>query len=494
MAYEVLPPTDNATASKVRAQMHAQARRRMLNGIPGFISWLILLLLGISVLLIPIIIFNIAVAVTAYAALSMTVAAAAAVAAYRRIRKWERIDWTTDGGEVVRHVILIPSYSEPIPVLQATLRRLAESRIAREQVIVVLAMEESDDLARSTAAKLQREFASAFLHVLTTLHPKGLPDEVKGKSANLAWAARASMVELGELGIALDRVVITVADADSLLHPAYLECVNYKFLTSPRRHETFWQAPVFYHNNIETTSPLFEPMHSYSSALQAAFLGQGLAYSTYSISARLAHKLGWWDVNVIAEDQHMFIKAYVKQQGNLVLDPVYLPISACVVTGASFWQTCVNRFQQTIRHAWGAEEVGYAFDQVLFSEKMPILRGIQLLARVLFDHVVAIAVPVTTFVLLPLMLIAQPEVRQMTPQITLIGVAYVVTILTSMIFWRIDVRLRPPQSRRRPSLLIGLSFFAQPLIMLLLVTLPALIAQTRLLFGSRPLDYQVAPK
>ena len=42
--------------------------------------------------------------------------------------------------------------------------------------------------------------------------------------------------------------------------------------------------------------------------------------------------------------------------------------------------------------------------------------------------------------------------------------------------------------------MIVLSFFAQPLIMLLLVTLPALIAQTRLLFGSRPLDYQVAPK
>ncbi len=494
MAYEVLPPTDNATATQVRAQIQAQARRRMLNGIPGFISWLILLLLGVSVLVVPTVIFNLAVSVTVYAALSMAVAAAAAVSAYRRIRKWERIDWSTEGGEVVRHVILIPSYHEPIPILQATLSRLAESRLAREQVIVVLAMEEGDNLARSTAAQLQREFAARFLHVLITVHPKGLPDEIKGKSANLAWAARASMVELGKLGIALDRVVITVADADSLLHPAYLECVNYKFLTSPRRHETFWQAPVFYHNNIEQVSPLFEPMHSYSSALQAAFLGQGLAYSTYSISARLAHKLDWWDVDVIAEDQHMFIKAYVKQQGSLVLDPVYLPISACVVTGKSFWQTCVNRFQQTIRHAWGAEEVGYAFDQVLFSEKLPPLRGFQLLARVLLDHVVAVAVPVTTFVLLPLMLITQPDVRGATPQIALVGVSYVVTILASLIFWRIDVRLRPQRSQRRASLLIGLSFIAQPLIMLLLVTLPALIAQTRLLFGSRPLDYQVAPK
>ncbi len=490
MAFEIFPPTDQTTTTQVRAQV----RRRILNGIPGFISWLILIALAISVFITPQMVFNIAVSVTVYTAFSMIIAVAAALAAYRRIRKWEHMDWSTEGGDVVRHLILIPSYHEPIPVMQATLRRLAASAIARNQVIVVLAMEASDSAASTTAAQLQHEFASSFLHILTTFHPQGLPDEIKGKSANLAWAVRASAEELCNMGIPLDRVVITVADADSLLHRAYLECINYKFLTSPRRHDTIWQAPIFYHNNLEAVSPLFEPMHSYSSALQAAFLGQGLAYSTYSLSARLARKLDWWDVNVIAEDQHMFIKGYVKQHGGLLLDPVYLPVSACVVTGATFWQTCVNRFQQTIRHAWGAEEVGYAFDQVLFREKLPPLRGFQLLTRVLLDHVVAIAVPVTSFVLLPLLILVQPPEWLATPQAALVVAAYAVIMLTSVIFWRIDVRLRPISSPRQWSLLVLLSFFAQPLVMLLLVTLPALIAQTRLLFDSRPLDYQVAPK
>ncbi len=489
MTFEVFPPTGKARA--------AQTRRRMLNGIPGFISWLILLLLLFSSRLMPWMIFNLGVTVTIYAAFSMVIAAAAALIGYRRIHKWEQTDWSNPLNPPVRHLVIIPNYREPLNVLRTTLRRLAESQIASKQVIVVLAMEESDDQARSTAAQLQAEFAACFQRLITTIHPKGLPNEVRGKSANLAWAARRSTEELSSAGYDLAQCVITVADADSLLHPRYLECVTYQFVTSSRREETIWQAPIFYHNNLEAVSPLFEPMHSYSSALQLAFLGQGLAFSTYSMSARLAAKLGWWDVNVIAEDQHMFIKGYIRQRGNLMLDPIYLPVSACVVTGHGFWNTCLNRYQQTVRHAWGAEEVGYAFDQVLFEAKMPPLRAVQLLARVLIDHVLAIAIPALTLILVPLLFLLQPEIAHQAltmPQLPLLLLSYLVMLVTSVVFWRIDVRLRPHPPKARAALVTALSFVLQPIMLLLLVALPALVAQTRLLLGTRPLAYQVAPK
>lgn len=489
MTFEVFPPTGKARA--------AQTRRRMLNGIPGFISWLILLLLLVSSLLAPWMIFNLGVTVTIYTAFSMVIAAAAALIGYHRIRKWEQTDWSHPSNPAVRHLVILPNYREPLNVLRTTLRRLAESTIASSQVIVVLAMEESDDQARSTAAQLQAEFAGCFERLLTTIHPKGLPNEIRGKSANLAWAARRSTEELACAGYDLDQCIITVADSDSLVHSRYLECLTYKFVTSTRREETIWQAPIFYHNNLDAVSPLFEPMHSYSSALQLAFLGQGLAFSTYSMSVRLAAKLGWWDVNVIAEDQHMFIKGYILQHGNLMLEPVYLPVSACVVTGHGFWNTCVNRYHQTIRHAWGAEEVGYAFDQVLFQTKIPPLRAFQLLTRVLIDHVLAIAIPALTLILVPLLFLLQPEIAQQArtmPQLPLLLLAYAVMLVTSVVFWRIDVRLRSHPAKPRATLITALSFILQPIMLLLLVALPALVAQTRLLIGTRPLAYQVAPK
>ena len=48
----------------------------------------------------------------------------------------------------VRHLVIIPTYKESVEKLRATLGKLAESEVAHEKLLVVLAMEEPDDATR----------------------------------------------------------------------------------------------------------------------------------------------------------------------------------------------------------------------------------------------------------------------------------------------------------------------------------------------------------
>lgn len=111
--------------------------------------------------------------------------------------------------EVV-HVSIIPSYKESVETLQDTLRVLASHRLAkstydvrrlrttRERPSVVaylaqifLAMEERDPHAIRVAEALVSQFRLSFLDIQYCAHPSDIAGESQGKSANVAWAARA---------------------------------------------------------------------------------------------------------------------------------------------------------------------------------------------------------------------------------------------------------------------------------------------------------------
>ncbi len=456
----------------------------------------------IGVIAAPITLLTVTLIVSTLTALNLLIAAGVGWRMMRRVQVWAQIDWGARAAahakhERLRHVVVLPNYREPLAILERTLTRLAEVPCAREQVIIVLAMEGADHDAETTAAALRWRFESAFARIITTMHPPNLPGEIRGKSANLAWAVRQAVELLTADGHALDDLILTTADADSLLHPRYLEALSALYLEHMDRFRAFWQPPIFYHGNLDMVHPLLEPMHAYSSVLQLAFLGQGFAFSTYSLSARLAVEIGYWDAGVIADEQHTFLKAFVHLGGNFRLEPVYLPVAARVVTGRGLFETLINRYRQTIRHAWGAEEVGFAYDRLLFNaHSVPTIKMLALLARIIIDHMLAVGIPLLTVIALPALLIAHPMVwTTHLPQIAALFMVLTMCLLISARLWQIDVCLRPGERRIDAGALAHvISIIALPLIMVLLVTLPALVAHTRLLIGTRPLTFRVSPK
>jgi cellulose synthase/poly-beta-1,6-N-acetylglucosamine synthase-like glycosyltransferase len=125
---------------------------------------------------------------------------------YWRLHQAQRTDWVAaaaslDGFDKVQHLVIVPTYGESEEIVADTLHYLTEQDVPRDRVSVVLAFEQRDPLAPARAERLSARFAPLFQHFLVTFHPDQ-PGEVRGKSANLTWAARQVEVALIQTGTA----------------------------------------------------------------------------------------------------------------------------------------------------------------------------------------------------------------------------------------------------------------------------------------------------
>jgi hypothetical protein len=324
------------------------------------------------------------------------------------------------------------------------------------------------------------------------------------KSANLAWAARwAKRTLVDEMGYNPNHLVVTSMDADTLWHPRYFESLTVLFATDSHRHTTFWQAPIRYHGNVWTINPLMRILHAYSSAWELAYLSapwwRAMPMSSYSISLRLLENAGYWDPDVIADEWHMYIKAYFQREGDIRLSPVFLPFYANATVGIGLFRALKERYLQTLRHAWGAKEIGYTITLMNDNPQIPFNHRFSLLLRVAHDNVLAGAGWIVMTLGAQLPMLFHPAFVQTNLDagpFLLLQVSLVLISVLSMIFWGLDLRLRPARSspwtrRERLYELVSLPLLA--VLTLVCVALPVLHAQTRLMLG-KPLQFRVSTK
>ncbi|MEP7292014.1 MAG: hypothetical protein ABI835_09530, partial [Chloroflexota bacterium] len=341
---------------------------RALDGIPGCLTWLALLLSVIGAVAFPRTMLLFAIAVVLYSSFRFLLTGIAAVIGLRTIRRWEKIDWFDHyvktappdalAWDEVMHVVIIPNYKEPKHVLIKSLENLALQPDARHRMTIVLAMEAAEDGCIEKAEDLRREFAGRFKHLYHTVHPRGLPSEMQCKSANEAWAARWIRRRLvDELGYNMDHILVTTMDADTLWHPRFFDALTYLFATNPNRLMRFWQGQIRYHSNVWEISPPLRLLNAYSTAIELGYLGGSwwtmMPMSSYSLSLRLLDSSGYWDADVIADEWHMFVKAFFARNGEVEVERVFLPFLAQATTGDSISEIVRSRYLQTLRHAWG---------------------------------------------------------------------------------------------------------------------------------------------
>merc|ERR1719401_986978 len=85
-----------------------------------------------------------------------------------------------------------------------------------------------------------------------------------------------------------------------------------------------------------------------------------MPYSTYSLSLNLARRVGGWDPDWIAEDNHMGIKCFLFTMGQVRTYPLLLPTVNYTPEDERSWLgTVVARWQQARRHALGLSDVSY---------------------------------------------------------------------------------------------------------------------------------------
>jgi len=439
-----------------------------------------------------------------------------AMKGYRLIKKHRKTDWhakfleaKAEGRapfewEDVRHIVIIPNYTEGIDKLRMGLDSIAASPIA-SQVIAVLAMEEREgEEGRQKASILIPEYEGRIGRVMAAFHPYGLPGEIVGKSSNENWAARRAKEQLIDIeGGDLDCYTVTSCDVDTVFDPNHFPSLSYHFATSPNRYRRFWQGPIFYYNNIwHIPAPLRLP-HAMSGMVQLgrlsrSFLRMVFPQSTYTLSLRMANEVGYWDPDVIPEDWHMFLKCYYNLGGKVEVETLYSPIYMDGIRSKNYFKTFYSYYDQARRHAWGATDIPYAVSQALDHPEIPLFQRIRRIASVTETHLLwttqwfLVTVGRTfPYVLVGLGLAEFPAWFRPVDYWLLVpcgGTLFLMLIL--------DFKMRPKRPKEwRPFMypVQYVQYFAMAVITFLSGTLPGLDAQQRLARGKR-LEYRVTEK
>lgn len=294
-----------------------------------------------------------------------------------QIRRWRGVNWQAKycawlpahpeaaAWNWPRHLVIIPNYRETEGGLARTLESLARQPNA-SQLVVVLAMEAREGACRAKAARLLMRYRLRFGEMFATYHPASIPGETAGKGSNEAWAAREAYVRLivnGEQD--LDRFTVTSCDADAVFHERHFEALNYLFLTAKERYRTFWQPTIFNSNNIwDIPAPLRIPDGlSGINRLSNLVMPGSVRFPTscYSLSWRMLNEVDYWDEEVIPEDWHLYLKCSFILGDSVNVQPIFLPLgNDCVLTDG-YWKTMRAHYAQSVRHAWGASDIPYAW-------------------------------------------------------------------------------------------------------------------------------------
>jgi hypothetical protein len=90
----------------------------------------------------------------------------------------------------------------------------------------------------------------------------------------------------------------------------------------------------------------------------------------------MLHDVGYWDEEVIPEDWHIYLKCRYALGSDVGVEPLLLPLGNDCVDAGGYTKTLRAHYAQTVRHAWGASDIGYAW-RAAFDRKSPIgrLRG-----------------------------------------------------------------------------------------------------------------------
>jgi len=320
--------------------------------------------------------------------------AVACVVGLRRMRVWQQTNWLASYCEWLpnhpaaekwdwpRHLVIIPNYKESEEGLARTLDSLAAQKNAA-QIVVVMAMEAREAEAHAKADALISRFRSRFAGMIPTFHPAGLPGETPGKGSNEAWGAREAFRRLIEDGRDdLARYTVTSCDADAVFHPDHFSALNYLFLTDGDRYRTFWQPTIFNSNNIWDIPAVLRIPDGLSgiNRLSNLLLPGSVKFPTscYSLSWQMLSEVDYWDEEVIPEDWHLYLKCSYTLGDRVKVQPILLPLgNDCVLTDGYF-KTLRAHYAQSVRHAWGASDIPYAW-RAARNPASPASRGRKLL-------------------------------------------------------------------------------------------------------------------
>jgi cellulose synthase/poly-beta-1,6-N-acetylglucosamine synthase-like glycosyltransferase len=482
---------------------------RLLEILPGLVSWNIILFPYWGIFVIPNVVAYFILTFNIYWFYQSFQIAISAIISHLRIQAAMQYNWLQDlatfpDWEKVHHVIIIPTYKEPLHILARTLNCLKNQTLSKKQMTIVLATEKKEPRQDriKKIKELKKSFGEIFANFFVTVHEL-VPGEIAGKSSNECYAAlwaKKKLVDKQKKDIRY--LVATSCDADHKYHPKHFAALTFKFLDDPGRYLRFWQAPIMYYNNIWELPAITRVPNTLGSIWNMAQLARRdrlINMSNYSLSFKLLDEVGYWDPDKIPEDWGIFFKSYYKKGGKIEVIPIYLPLHADAAQSSSLIKTLKTQYNQYMRWAWGVSDTPWIIKSYFLTPGVPFFDKTMRLIYVIWSHFMW---PVNWFVItvgltLPTLLnprFGKTTLGYMVPRLSSSVLTLALVFLIIMIIF--DNIYKPKRPKGFPlwrAVLIPFEFILMPITGFFFGALPGLDAHTRLMLGKY-IEYKVTEK
>ncbi len=420
---------------------------------------------------------------------------------WRKYKTDIRIDWSTKvkqekGYEDLYHLLVLPTYNEPIEVLRTSFQSYLEADYDKEKIIIVLSREErANEDYEAVKKQILDEFGDKFLHVEVTQHPDGIAGEMKGKGANAHWAGHVAKQVIDEKGIPYEQVVVSYFDIDTVVHEKYFASLSYLYLTHPNPTKTAFQPVVLYNNNI-WESPVVTRISAFGTTFwlmtDLARPDRLFTFSSHAMSLKTLVDVGFWQRDIVTDDSRIFLQAFIRYGGDFTVTPMYVPLSMDTVQADTYWRSFKNLYKQQRRWAYGTEHFPYMVWHFFVRDHgIPFKKKIKYLWNLTEGMYSWATVPIILLVLgrLPFWVapaeakataIAQssPFILELVLGLSMIG------IFVSATFGLLLLPPRPENQPRYKTFVMLAQWILLPITLIIWGAIPAVVAQTRLMFGK----------
>lgn len=411
----------------------------------------------------------------------------------------------TGGWQELYHLVILPMYHEPLSVVWESFSSLAKANYPLDRLIVVLATEERvGQSANRIAQAIGQEFGSRFFRFLVTVHPAHTAAEMAGKGSNETWAIKeAKKKVIDQLGLNYEKIIVSVFDIDTVIHPGFFGCLSWHFLTAEKPLRSSFQPIPLYVNNI-WEAPAFARIFAFSTTfwqmIQQSRPEQLVTFSSQSISFHALTEVGFWQVNVVSEDSRIFWQCLLRYDGDWRTVPMYFPVNMDANVAPTFWQTLKNQYRQIRRWHYGVENNPYFQFGFLKNKKISHRKKWYFNWTMIEKTHSSATNPIIIFLLgwLPVFVggpdfnrtvlsLNLPRLTSGIMQIAMIG------LVSSAIVSIMLLPPKPPQYGRLKWLWMALQWILFPINFIFFGALPAIDAQTRLML-KKYLGFWVTPK
>lgn len=474
---------------------------RFLEIIPGLLSWATLIgafllsWLNPTVMAVLIILFDL------YWLLKIAYLSFHQVASFKQMKKNLKTDWVEKLNQLNRnwreiyHLIILPMYKEEKEIVQDSCQAILNCRYPKDKIIVVLATEEraGKEIQKMTA-EIEKKFSKKFLKFLITVHPKNIPGEIKGKGSNVAFAIKSAKERIIEpLGIKKENIILSSFDIDTKPYRQYFSCLTFHYLTVKDPDRASFQPIPIYNNNIWSApnfSRVVATSNTFWQMMQQERPEALVTYSSHSMPFKSLEEINYPN-NVVPDDSRIFWKFYLFYNGNYRVVPIHYPVSMDAVLAKNLLRTTINQYKQQRRWAWGCVDIPFLLFGFFKNKKIPLSKKIYHIFNILDGFWSWAVASLLIFFLgwLPLLLGGDkfnisllsynlPRATRNIMTISMVG------MLISCIISFLILPPRPKKISRFKNVSLFLQWLTLPITLILFGAIPALDAQTRLIFGK----------